>query len=79
VAVGTAEGVGSRLLALSNTVMTDEKESLSNSVDRSVNGPYHAYWHGRMVYENGRVKQFRTESEAWAFLARCDEVGKIIH
>jgi hypothetical protein len=32
-----------------------------------------------MVYENGRVKRFKTESEAWAYLARCDEAGKIIH
>jgi hypothetical protein len=32
-----------------------------------------------MVYENGRVKRFKTESEAWEYLARCDEAGKIIH
>jgi hypothetical protein len=32
-----------------------------------------------VVYENGRVKRFKTESEAWAYLARCDEAGKIIH
>ena len=32
-----------------------------------------------MVYQNGRVKRFKTESEAWVYLARCDEAGKIIH
>ena len=31
------------------------------------------------MYENGRVKRFETESEAWEFLARCDLTGKIIH
>jgi endonuclease YncB( thermonuclease family) len=36
-------------------------------------------WHERVVYENGRVKRFETESEAWEFLARCDLAGKIIH
>jgi hypothetical protein len=32
-----------------------------------------------MTYENGRVKRFETENEAWEFLARCDAAGKIIH
>lgn len=58
--------------------MTDENNDQINSVDCSDNG-YHAFWHGRMVYENGRVKRFKTESEAWEYLARCDEAGKIIH
>ena len=62
-----------------NVVMTDENDNLGNRVDRSAYDTYHALWHGRMVYENGRVKRFATESEAWAFLARCDEAGKIIH
>jgi hypothetical protein len=60
-------------------VMTDENENPNNGVDCSANGSYHAYWHGRVVYENGRVKRFETESEARAFLARCDVAGKIIH
>ena len=59
--------------------MTDESKDQINRVDYSANGPYHAFWRGRMVYENGRVKRFTTESEAWAYLARCDEAGKIIH
>jgi hypothetical protein len=59
--------------------MTDENEILSNRVDRSANGTYHPYWHGQVVYENGRVKRFETDSEAWAFLARCDDAGKITH
>ena len=58
--------------------MTDESKDQSNGVDCSANGAYHAFWRGR-VYENGRVKRFKTESEAWAYLVRCDEAGKIIH
>jgi hypothetical protein len=59
--------------------MTDESNDQSNRVDYSANGTYHACWRGRVVYENGRVKRFKTESEAWAYLAHCDEAGKIIH
>jgi pyoverdine/dityrosine biosynthesis protein Dit1 len=59
--------------------MTDEIKKPSNRVDSTHDGKFHAFWHGRMVYENGRVKRFETESEAWAFLARCDSAGKIIH
>ena len=55
--------------------MTDENNNLDNRVDRSAYDTYHALWHGRVVYENGRVKRFKTESEAWAFLARCDLAG----
>ena len=58
--------------------MTDGNNDQINSVDCSANG-YHAFWRGRMVYQNGRVKRFKTESEAWEYLARCDEAGKIIH
>ena len=58
--------------------MADENKNPSNRVDPSANG-FRAFWHGRMVYEKGRVKRFETESEAWEFLARCDLAGKIIH
>ena len=27
------------------------------------------------MYENGRVKRFETEGEAWEYLARCDLAG----
>ena len=59
--------------------MTDETKNSSNRVDLSANGTYHAFWHGRMAYENGRVKRFETEREAWKYLARCDAANKIIH
>ena len=59
--------------------MIDENNYQSNRVDRSAYDTYHALWRGRVVYENGRVKRFKTESDAWAYLARCDEAGKIIH
>ena len=58
--------------------MTDENPS--NRVDRSANGAlFSAFWREQMVYENGRVKRFETEGEAWEYLARCDLAGKIIH
>jgi hypothetical protein len=59
-------------------VMTDEIKSPSNRVAPSAKG-FHAFWHGRVVYENGRVKRFETEREAWEFLELCDAAGKIIH
>ena len=59
--------------------MTDESKDQSSRVDYSTTGTYQAFWRGRAVYENGRVKRFKTEGEAWAYLARCDEAGKIIH
>ena len=59
--------------------MTDEIENPNNRVDRSANGGFIAFWHGKVVYENGRVKKFITESEAWAYLSRCDAAGKIVH
>ena len=59
--------------------MTDEIKKPSNRVDLTHDGKFHAFRHELMVYENGRVKRFKTESEAWEFLARCDLAGKIIH
>ena len=59
--------------------MTDEIKNPSNRVDRSANGTFLAFWRGRVVYENGRVKHFETEGGAWEYLARCDLAEKIIH
>ena len=59
--------------------MGDEIRNPSNRVDRSADGTFHAFWHGQMVYQNGRVKRFKIEDEASEFLARCDLEGKIIH
>jgi len=59
-------------------IVTEEIRNSKNRVDPSANG-YHAFWSGRIVYENGRVKRFETEREAWEFLNRCDAAGKIIH
>ncbi len=44
-----------------------------------MNGAFTAFWHGQIAYENGRIKHFETEREAWEFLTRCDAAGKIIH
>ena len=47
--------------------MTDENPS--NRVDRSANGAlFSAFWREQMVYENGRVKRFETERDAWELL-----------
>ena len=60
-------------------IMTDENKVQTNRVDHSTNGAFNALWHGQMAYENGRVKRFETERQAWEFLARCDAAGRIIH
>lgn len=49
----------------------------SNKVDRSANGAFRAFWYGQVAHENGRVKLFETEHEAWEYLARCDLAGNI--
>jgi hypothetical protein len=54
-----------------------EIKTNENRVDRSANGTFLAFWRGRVVYENGRVKRFETESEAWEFLSQCDLAGNI--
>ena len=59
-------------------VTTDEIKGSANRVDRS-GMSFLAFWHGRIVYENGRVKRLKTENEAYEFLARCDSAGRIIH
>jgi hypothetical protein len=59
--------------------MTYEIKDQRHRVDRSANGAFLAFWCGQVVYENGHVKRFETESEAWEFLSRCDAAGKIIH
>jgi hypothetical protein len=58
--------------------MVDEIRNPDNRVDRSANGGFTAFWHGQVVYENGRVKKFETEQIAWEFLARCDKAGRIV-
>jgi len=59
--------------------VTVENKIQTNRVDHLTNGAFSAFWHGQMTYENGRVKRFETERDAWDFLARCDSAGKIIH
>ena len=59
--------------------MVDQAKNPNNRVDRSADDTFLAFWHGQVVYQNGRVKRFETEHDAWEFLARCDLEGKIIH
>ncbi len=56
-----------------------EDLNTNNRVEPSSGGGFIAFWKGSMVYENGRVKRFETEFDAWEYLARCDAAGKIIH
>ena len=59
--------------------MGDEIKNRKNRVDHSADGTFHAFWNGQVVYQNGRVKRFKTEDDAWEFLSQCDLEGKIIH
>jgi hypothetical protein len=56
-----------------------EDLNANNRIEPSSGGGFIAFWKGSTVYENGRVKRFETEGEAWEYLARCDEAGRIIH
>jgi hypothetical protein len=53
--------------------------SKEHKIERSLSGGYVAFWRERPIYEKGRMKKFPTEEDARAFLAQCDEAGKIIH
>ena len=59
--------------------MADQNKNSSNRVDRLADGTFYASWRGREVYQNGRIRRFKTEDDAWQFLARCDVEGKIVH
>jgi hypothetical protein len=57
--------------------MTDEIKNPNNQVGRSANGRFHAFRHGYVVYDdNGRVKEFETERDAWDYLRRSDAAYK---
>lgn len=56
---------------------TTDPKTRCNRVDHSYDGRFHALWRGRVVYENGHIKRFQSEREAWDFLARCDALGKV--
>ena len=50
-----------------------------NQIERLANGNFMVFWQGKAVYQNGHIKRFVTADDALAYLARCDEVAKIIH
>jgi hypothetical protein len=43
-----------------------------NRVIKSPSGKHVALWRGEAVYENGCLKEFAMEANAWLFLAQCD-------
>jgi hypothetical protein len=55
-----------------------DSNSVANRVDASGEG-FLAFWRRTIIYKNGHVRRFESEREAWAFLERCDEAGKILH
>jgi len=59
--------------------MVNQNRDPINRVDQSADARFLAFWHGQVVYQNGRVRHFKIEDEAWEFLARCDLEGRIIH
>ena len=54
-------------------------ERALHKVEKMVDGRFMAYWNGRVVYENGKIKRFVSSDEALVFLTRCDAAGRIIH
>jgi hypothetical protein len=46
-------------------------EGGNNHIERMARGGFVVFWHGKPVYEKGRIKRFKTGSDA-PFLARCD-------
>jgi hypothetical protein len=54
-------------------------EGTPHNVEKMADGRFMAYWNRRLVYQNGRIKRFETSGDAFAFLARCDAAGRIIH
>jgi hypothetical protein len=60
-------------------IQPKDEMSKEHKIERSLSGGYVAFWKDRPIYEKGRMKKFPTEEDARAFLAQCDEAGKIIH
>ena len=54
-------------------------ERAQHKVEKMGDGRFMAYWNGRVVYENGKIKRFVSSDEALVFLTRCDAAGRIIH
>jgi hypothetical protein len=50
-----------------------------HKVEKMGDGRFMAYWKGRVVYDNGRIKRFNTSEDALAFLKLCDAADRIIH
>jgi hypothetical protein len=69
----TSDGSPKEPISLKVTAGTPHK------VEKMGDGRFMAYWKGRVVYENGRIKRFETSDDALSFLARCDAAGRIIH
>lgn len=60
-------------------LVSDQSERWENRVDPFVKGGFIAFWHGRPVFENGRIKTFDTQDEAWQYLIRCDAAERITY
>ena len=59
--------------------MSDDITNQTNQVRRSSAGEFYGLWYGQAIHlENGRMRLFNTEEDAWIFLAQCDTAGRII-
>jgi hypothetical protein len=59
--------------------MSDEIKNPNNQVGKSVTGKFHVLWRGVLVNTRaGTLREFDTEHEAWAYLARCDTAGRLV-
>jgi hypothetical protein len=54
-------------------------EGMPHKLEKMGDGRFMAYWKGRVVYENGRIKRSSTSDDALVFLTRCDAAGRIVH
>ena len=60
-------------------MMSDEIKNPENQVGRLANGRYYVLWRGVTVSGRGGVREFSSEEEARAYLARCDAAGRVVN
>jgi len=68
-----------RLFSRKRALMGDEIKNTNNQVGRSSTGKFHVLWRGTLVNgKPGRMREFKTERDGWAYLARCDAAGRLV-
>jgi hypothetical protein len=59
--------------------MSDEIKNPRNQVSRLANGRYYVLWRGVVVSGPGGIREFASEDEARAYLARCEAAGRVVN